>query len=85
MFLFLRNVFVSLGRVSYTWQVTLLESAFEFLASVTLVAAGAAATAAAFGRARGLSAGAMIAACPGDALPRPQGDRQSARAATCGR
>ena len=53
MFLFLRNVFVSVGRVSYTWQVTLLESAFEFLASVTLVAASATATAAAFGRAAG--------------------------------
>jgi len=60
MLLFLRNVFVSVGRVSYTWQITLLESAFEFLASVTLVAASATATAAAFGRAAGYALGAMI-------------------------
>ena len=35
MFLFLRNVFVSLARVSYTWRVTLLESILEFGASVS--------------------------------------------------
>ncbi len=62
MFLFLRHMFVSIGRVSYTWQVTLLESAFEFLASVTLVAASATATAASFGRGAGYLVGALIAA-----------------------
>jgi O-antigen/teichoic acid export membrane protein len=61
MFLFLRHIFVSVGRVSYTWQVTLLESAFEFLASVTLVAASATATAASFGRGAGYLVGALIA------------------------
>ena len=62
MFLFLRGVFASVGRVSLTWQVTLLESAFEFLASITLVAASATATAASFGRAAGYVLGAMTAA-----------------------
>jgi O-antigen/teichoic acid export membrane protein len=62
MFMFLRNVFVAVGRASYTWQVTLLESVFEFVASVALVAAGAGATGAAFGRAAGYLIGALIAA-----------------------
>jgi O-antigen/teichoic acid export membrane protein len=62
MFLLLRNLFVSIGRVSYTWQVTVLESAFEFLFSVTLVATGGGAAGATFGRGAGYILGALIAA-----------------------
>jgi O-antigen/teichoic acid export membrane protein len=60
LFFLYRNVFVSGGRVSFAWQVTLLESAAETAASVFLVALGAAATGAAFGRAIGYVLGALI-------------------------
>jgi O-antigen/teichoic acid export membrane protein len=59
LFFLYRNVFVSSGRVSGAWRVTLIESATETAASVLLVALGAGATGAAFGRATGYIVGAL--------------------------
>ena len=84
MFLFLRNVFVSVARASYTWQVTLLESVLEFGASLALVAAGGGATGAAFGRGAGYLAGATTPPCWRCASS-AAGRSHSAPPATCGR
>jgi O-antigen/teichoic acid export membrane protein len=59
MFFLYRNVFVSAGRVSGAWRLTMVESATETAASVLLVAFGAGAGGAAFGRAIGYVIGAL--------------------------
>ena len=61
MFIFYRNAFVSIGRVSLTWRMTLFESACEAGASVALVLFGAGAAGAAFGRGIGYVVGALFA------------------------
>src|SRR4029079_16471490 len=61
MFIFYRNAFVSIGRVSVTWRMTLFESACEAGASVTLVLFGAGAAGAAFGRGIGYLVGTVFA------------------------
>jgi O-antigen/teichoic acid export membrane protein len=59
MFLLFTSVFVALRRVSITWRLTALESFFEAAAIVALVALGAGAAGAAFGRAIGYAIGAV--------------------------
>lgn len=61
MFIFYRNAFVSIGRVSLTWRMTLFESACEAGASVALVLFGAGAAGAAFGRGIGYVIGTLFA------------------------
>jgi O-antigen/teichoic acid export membrane protein len=61
MFIFYRHTFVSIGRVSHTWQMTLFESAIEAGASIGLVLFGAGAAGAAFGRGIGYAAGTLFA------------------------
>jgi O-antigen/teichoic acid export membrane protein len=61
MFIFYRNAFVSIGRVSLTWRMTLFESACEAGASVALVLFGAGAAGAAFGRGIGYVVGTVFA------------------------
>jgi O-antigen/teichoic acid export membrane protein len=61
MFIFYRNAFVSIGRVSVTWRMTLFESACEAGASATLVLFGAGAAGAAFGRGIGYVVGTLFA------------------------
>lgn len=61
MFIFYRNAFVSIGRVSLTWRMTLFESACEAGASVALVLFGAGAAGAAFGRGIGYVVGTLFA------------------------
>jgi O-antigen/teichoic acid export membrane protein len=62
MFIFYRNAFVSIGRVSLTWRMTLFESACEAGASIALVLFGAGAAGAAFGRGIGYVVGTLFAA-----------------------
>jgi O-antigen/teichoic acid export membrane protein len=61
MFIFYRNAFVSIGRVSLTWRMTLFESACEAGASLALVLFGAGAAGAAFGRGIGYVVGTLFA------------------------
>jgi O-antigen/teichoic acid export membrane protein len=61
MFIFYRNAFVSIGRVSLTWRMTLFESACEAGASIALVLFGAGAAGAAFGRGIGYVVGTLFA------------------------
>jgi O-antigen/teichoic acid export membrane protein len=61
MFIFYRNAFVSIGRVSVTWRMTLFESACEAGASIALVLFGAGAAGAAFGRGIGYLVGTLFA------------------------
>jgi O-antigen/teichoic acid export membrane protein len=61
MFIFYRNTFVSIRRVSLTWRMTLFESACEAGASIALVLFGAGAAGAAFGRGIGYAAGTLFA------------------------
>jgi O-antigen/teichoic acid export membrane protein len=61
MFMFYRNAFVSIGRVSLTWRMTLFESACEAGASLALVLFGAGAAGAAFGRGIGYVVGTLFA------------------------
>jgi O-antigen/teichoic acid export membrane protein len=61
MFIFYRNAFVSIGRVSVTWRMTLFESACEAGASIALVLFGAGAAGAAFGRGIGYVVGTLFA------------------------
>jgi O-antigen/teichoic acid export membrane protein len=61
MFMFYRNAFVSIGRVSLTWRMTLFESACEAGASIALVFFGAGAAGAAFGRGIGYVVGTLFA------------------------
>jgi O-antigen/teichoic acid export membrane protein len=61
MFIFYRNAFVSIGRVSLTWRMTLFESACEAGASIALVLFGAGAAGAAFGRGIGYAVGSLFA------------------------
>ena len=62
MFLLFSELFVALGRVSVTWRLTALESFFEATAIVALVALGAGAAGAVFGRAIGYAVGACAGA-----------------------
>lgn len=57
-----RGTFVALGRVSLTWRLMTLESAVEAGATVALVATGAGAAGAAWGRAAGYVFGAVLGA-----------------------
>ena len=61
MFIFYRHAFVSIGRVSLTWQMILFESACEVGASIALVLLGAGAAGAAFGRGIGYVVGSLFA------------------------
>ncbi len=61
MFIFYRHAFVSIGRVSLTWSMTLFESACEAGASIALVLFGAGAAGAAFGRGIGYVVGSLFA------------------------
>jgi O-antigen/teichoic acid export membrane protein len=61
MFMFYRSAFVSIGRVSLTWRMTLFESACETGASFALVLFGAGAAGAAFGRGIGYVVGTLFA------------------------
>jgi len=61
MFIFYRNAFVSIRRVSLTWRMTLFESACEAGASIALVLFGAGAAGAAFGRGIGYVVGTLFA------------------------
>lgn len=61
MFMFYRGTFVSIGRVSYTWRMTIFESACEAGASIALVIFGAGAAGAAFGRGIGYLVGTVFA------------------------
>ncbi len=61
MFIFYRNAFVSIRRVSLTWRMTLFESACEAGASIALVVFGAGAAGAAFGRGIGYVVGTLFA------------------------
>jgi O-antigen/teichoic acid export membrane protein len=61
MFIFYRHAFVSIGRVSLTWRMTLFESACEAGASLALVLFGAGAAGAAFGRGIGYVVGSVFA------------------------
>jgi O-antigen/teichoic acid export membrane protein len=61
MFMFYRAAFVSIRRVSVTWRMTLFESACEAGASIALVAFGAGAAGAAFGRGIGYVVGSLFA------------------------
>jgi O-antigen/teichoic acid export membrane protein len=61
MFMFYRNSFVSIGRVSVTWRMVLFESACEAGASIALVLFGAGAAGAAFGRGIGYVVGTLFA------------------------
>jgi O-antigen/teichoic acid export membrane protein len=57
-----RGTFVALGRVSLTWRLMTLESAVEAAATIVLVATGAGAAGAAWGRAAGYGFGALLGA-----------------------
>ena len=61
LFLF-RGAFVALGRMSLAWRLLTMESAVEAAATVALVAGGAGAAGAAWGRAIGYVVGALMGA-----------------------
>ncbi len=61
MFLLFNGTFVGMGRVALTWRMTFTKSVCEAVATISLVAFGAGAAGAAFGRGAGFVFGSLIA------------------------